>query len=246
MKRPGVLAAAIVVVSINVWSWVDASRNRGEASGGTLELTERELRLPRAIGESTALALELEWTTPHEAWERRGMAAWLDGPKLLELGLDPELSDCATHDDGCESSQLTRPVFVVLELAEERPSPEESGETRLVAIDAGIDAARLREGYPDPSRHAIVRGLAGAFVQERSGPDDLLLETPRVRGYLEELRPRFLFVPRPYSRVLEDLTDERSTVEDLAQHGPRFAATVSWGRGHEPWIESTRLLDGGD
>ena len=243
MKRFTVLAAAFVILVANVWTYVSATLNRGDAPGGTIELTERELLLPEATGDSTAILLELDWDTLHAPTERRGAADWLDAAKLVELGLDPRLPGMLAEDPDLDYSELSIPVFVVLEYegpAWRQAPPERERSTRLLAIDAGLDPGQLRERYADPGRYVIARGVVDSFVQELPHAEGEPPPPPRVHGILEGIQPSHVFVPRPHNRILEDARRRGNSARDHEDDRPRFCATVSWGRRYEPWIESVR------
>ena len=78
MRRALVLTAAAVVLATNAWTLIAAWRNRTDSGGGTLELTERELRLVAVPWESTVTQLNLNWDVLSDTpADRRGPAAWL-------------------------------------------------------------------------------------------------------------------------------------------------------------------------
>ena len=83
-----VLAAAAVVVAVNAWTLIAARHNRSDPNGGTVELTEREVRLAQVPWESTVTVLELSWDVLSDTPGRRDPPAWLDATKLAELGFD--------------------------------------------------------------------------------------------------------------------------------------------------------------
>jgi hypothetical protein len=54
-----------------------------------------------------------------------------------------------------------------------------------------------------------------------------------------------IYVPPPFAGILAGLkqpTLEYLRTPEAKARGPRFAAVVAYGRNHEPWIESCRLL----
>ncbi len=245
MKRATVLAAAGVVIAANAWVLISVSRNRSDERGGTVELTERELRLPARIGESTAMFLELDWDTLSIRPDHRRAPRWLDVAKLAELGFDCQVA--VTHSDARRHyrSMRTALVFLVLEYegdAWKQAGSDRKRETRLFAIDAGRDPRRLRETYADTARYIVTRGLVSLSFQERSIPDGKRLPQPRLQGRIVAVLPDRIFVPLPHSKVLEDLRHRGGSSRDRVEEGPRFAATVSWGRNHEPWVSGVRLI----
>ena len=245
MKRAIVLAAAGVILAANAWPLISVSRNRSDAPGGTVELTERELLLPSRSGESTAVFLELDWDTLSISPEHRWEPQWLDAAKLPELGFDCRVA--VTHPDARKHyrSMRTALVFLVLEYEGEawkQASPNRKRKTRLFAVDAGRHPHRLREKYADTARYIITRGLVNLRFQERSIPEEKRLPQPRLQGWIEAVLPDRIFVPLPHSKVLEDLRHGGGSSHDGVEGGPRFAVTVSWGRNHEPWMSGVRRI----
>jgi len=256
MKRALILAAAAVVIVSNVWVLISARRNQSDASGGTVALTERELGLPPMAGDSTATFLELKWDTYSSVPADLRTPEWLGATKLAELGFDCHVPLGSPDARDYYSSQSPAPVFLVLEYEGEAwkaanrdqettrdrgPKARLGSKTRLFAVDAGREAGRLRQKYPDRARWVIVRGMVKPLFQDRSRRDSTALTEPRLRGWLEVI-PNQLFVPPPYSKVLQSLRRPSDQAGNQAGTGPRFAATVSWGARYEPWVQAVRLL----
>ncbi|MCU0961298.1 MAG: DUF4824 family protein [Pirellulaceae bacterium] len=245
MKLTVVVAAAAIVVVSNAWALVTAWRNQSHADGGTLELTEREVPLLRVPWETTATQLELHWDVLSDAPAGDGPAAWLDAAKLAELGYDCRV---ALDDPQAREHYNSLPpveVFVVLEYADEawrKAQPRQETRTRLFVVDAGRDAARLREQYPGDNRHVIVRGIIRPFYQEHSIPDGAPLSAPRLRGWVQDVLPSRIFVPQPHGAALEEFRDQGPPDSEPAETAPRFAVTISWGSDYEPWVLAVRRL----
>lgn len=245
MKRGLILAAAAVVLAANIWALLAVSRNRSGAPGGTVELTERELRLRPVPGESTALFLELEWDVLPAPSTHREAPRWLDAAKISELGFDcsVRVTDPAARDH--YRSLMARPVFVALEYegkALEQAPPDRRQQTRLFAVDAGLDPDRLRERHADTNRYIIARGLVRVWLEEEKPSVGELPSKPRLQGQVTTLFPRRIFVPRPHCHLLEGLVASDNARQDERNAEPRFAATISWGNHYEPWVKSVRLL----
>jgi hypothetical protein len=235
-------AAAVLLVS-NTWALVSVWRNRGASPGGTVELTERELRLPFLIGDSTALALDLRWEARSSDPENDRAPDWLDATKLAELGFDcrvPLTSPQAREHYGSQSAKL---LYAVLELASEaqsKPGRRSGQGTRLIAVDVGRDARELRNKYPDEARFVITRALVRPSFEDRDRDGQLLAE-PRLRGWIGLLIPNQIFVPKPWCRLLQPLRPRDDGPEAMPDGGPRFGAKVSWGANYEPWVREVRL-----
>jgi hypothetical protein len=245
-----VLAAAGVVLVSNGWAVFSSLQNRRAPEGGRVELTERELRLPPLIGDSTALSLELNyWRGDPE--DRRGdrFLDWLDAAKLAELGFDCSVPVTSPHARDHYSAARNALVYLVLQfdgetarrfLREGTDRSHRPAETRLFVVDAGKDPRSLRKKYPDPARFIITRGVVMLELQKRGGPDDRLLPQPRLAGWILRLAVNQVFVPTPESKLLQPLRHRPDATEEPRE--PRFAATVCWGTDYQPWIESVRLL----
>ena len=243
MKKILLLAAAGVVLGSNISVIVLSQRNRTDMPGGTLELTERELRLPPIEGDSTAILLRLRWELPGDHPETPDLPDWLDAAKLAALGFDCDMPVSDPHARQHYFALPPRPCFVVLELngeAWQRTTDDGQYRSRLFVIDAGTDPARLREKYPDSSHFIIARGLVRPRLWHRDARTGHLLSEPRLSGRVE-IVPNKIFVARPYGSLLQGL---RSSDEQLREQmqPPRFAATVSWGIAYEPWLREFRLL----
>jgi len=243
MKRRNVGIAAILIVLANAWALVSVWLNRADAPGGTVELTERELRLERVSDESTVLFLEIEWDTLHSTFRGRRDPDWLDAAKMAELGFPPQPTLAPTNDEHHRYRRYTAPVYAVLEFEGEawRQAPSDRRQsTRLFAIDAGRDPQVLRERYPDPIRHIISPALIQSFLERRTSPEGERLQ-PRLRGSLRHLLPPRIFISRPHCSVLANLPERDRDFDQQPAGDPRFTAIVSWGTDYAPWLREVRL-----
>jgi len=254
MRRVLVLTAAAVVLATNAWTLIAAWRNRSGPSGGTMELTERELRLVQVPWESTATSLELRWSVAPGKSAVEGTliaGSWLDATKLEELGFDCSVPVDSPNAKEHYTSMPRMLVFVVLKYVVEgegwwqagRGDPEP--ETRLFVVDAGRDARRLRDKFADTKRYVITRGVVRLSYQEHSIPDGIPLPKPRLQGEIVSVLPSDIFVPRPHSRVLEEFRHRGPPTPEPPEPPegePRFAVTVSWGSNYEPWVHGVRRL----
>jgi hypothetical protein len=265
VTRKGLWIAAIAVILSNAFTLWAARVNRGGEPEAVIELTERELRLPRTReADNTAMALRLEWTDLEPAWRGPGTEqapAWFDAAKLASIGFDTSLPVTRENAERYRG-MAPRAVYAVLENDGEAwrryvdglPSQQEKdtalGQTRLVLIDVGLDAAALRARYPDRGRVAVVPATAGlSFVQPQSGEPFLKgrvntvypmeLNVPKaLRPALESLAPRPLRVPPRQGEAAPVLREgERAFAGE-----PRYRVTVKWGRSLEPWVEGVERM----
>ncbi len=240
-----VLGAAALIVGGNAWTLVSATWNRTRATGGTLELTEDELGLPRLWGDSTALFLHLRWEVPGREPGDRRSPAWLTVARLEELGFDcrmpPDSPEAVRH----YAALPALPVFLVLELREnagQAAPPGRDRPSRLLAVDAGRDGEELRQKYGGTGRHVLVRGVVRVTCQVRSVREGTLLPEPRLRPLIETVLPDQVFVPPPWGELLQGLCAAGEDPGRNTAPRARFAARVSWGRNYEPLVEEVRLL----
>ncbi len=245
MRRGLVLTAAAVVVAANAWTLIAAWRNCREPGGGTLELTDRELRLIQVPWESTATLLEIRWNVLSETPADRGRPAWLGATKLAELGFDCTVPVGDPHAREHYASMPPALVFVVLEYEGEawrQASTARKPTTRLFVVDAGRDAGQLRDRYPNTQTHAITRGVVRLSYQEHRIPEGDLLAVPRLQGWIETVLPSQIYVSQPEGWFLEELRERDFPASEPPDREPRFAITVSWGSNYEPWVRGVRRL----
>jgi len=108
--------------------------------------------------------------------------------------------------------------------AREMLAREDTRNSRLFVVDAGLDAEALRTKYPDTRRHAIVRGQVRIGYHSRSNP---------MQGYIDSVAINSLNVPHRLRPVFEGL--QRSNPAGDRDATP-FEVSVAFGRRMEPWI----------
>lgn len=245
MKRALVLAAALVVLVANTWVVVSSLRNRAAAPGGTVELTERELRLLPAVGDSTAVLLNLRWEVAATEPDDDGAPAWLNAVKLEELGFDCSVPAASPHARDHYDSVPSALLFLVLEF--DGDAAKKAGHdrgSRLFVVDVGRDASQLRAKYPDTARHLITRGVVKPFLKDRTRLEGRPLPQPRLSARVHAVLPNLIFVPPPHHVLLQGLKRHPDFEGQKAnpEPPPRYVVALSWGTRYEPWVRSVRLL----
>jgi hypothetical protein len=111
-----------------------------------------------------------------------------------------------------------------LQYAENNLSQEEKESSRLIAIDAGLDALSLRARYPDSTHYLILPGSIQPSYQGRSGKTEWA-------GFLHRVTGDSVHVPLEHRRHLKQMPYSGRTT---------FEADVAFGKRSEPWLESVR------
>jgi hypothetical protein len=105
--------------------------------------------------------------------------------------------------------------------AREYAESEDRENSRLFAIDAGLDAKVLRAKYPDKTHYLIARGQLRPQIVTRDKQD-------RLSGYISALSISRINVPVEFQHALKH--DERKNKTEP------FEASVAYGQRLEPWI----------
>jgi uncharacterized protein DUF4824 len=162
----------------------------------------------------------------------------LDGPaaqKALQRAREraaSEAAKAAAEQDKAKPEQKNR-----ARMAAESLKREETSNTRLFAVDAGLDAAALRAKYPDRSRYAIVRGKIRAWPPAEAGRE----KDRRWRGYVESLDSPRVNLPLEFRRQAGLALRGVSPVGPTEQ-GLRYEVTVAFGNRLEPWVTAVSVL----
>lgn len=112
--------------------------------------------------------------------------------------------------------------------AREYAESEARENSRLFAVDAGLDAEALRAKYPDKARYLIARGQVRPQLVMRDKQD-------RLSGYISALSIDRINVPVEFQHALKQDERTRKTAP--------FEAGVAYGRRLEPWIVAMARKD---
>ena len=110
---------------------------------------------------------------------------------------------------------------------------EQIAESRLFAIDAGLDPITLKNRYEDKNRFIITKALITARYNECEN---------KAYGYITELTVERIHVPIEHRQVFESMIKQNMADEDDV-HPPRFEVTLAYGKRFEPWIVSVKAMD---
>lgn len=246
MNRPLLLGVGLILAS-NAVALAGVWYNRSGEPQAQLQLSEREIQLPYDSWlrgeENSGLRLQLAWRQADTDW------SWLDEAKLRQLGFAPnDLGRSAERPlwlvlelDGPSYRKQVERATSALATAQaalaDRPQDEslrhqrdqrrlelqyeQQQATRLLLVDAGLDAEALRQAWPDRQRQVILAG--------------------RLRPYRHADMPHY-----SASVVLQGdrISVHRRYREAFAQwrlraydeKRPRVQVEVAFGQRHEPWL----------
>ena len=113
-----------------------------------------------------------------------------------------------------------------LKQSEERLTRLKLSQTRLYAVDAGLEQQALAEKYADSDKYLFVRG----DIRPRWDDD-------AVTGRIQRLTIQRVHVPLAYSQQLAELTKgQRFNAYDADPIPPRYQVRLNIGKRLEPWI----------
>lgn len=184
---------------------------------------------PDWLGSSKLAELGFNLSKPSEARRGRGTDQVREVVLVLELdgpAYQAALTRARAHVEKTRAELAASPDTKGhqwrLSSAESGLQSEERRDSRLFAIDAGLDPAVLRARYPDRSRYALMHGRVhlGAWYAGDMQPS----------ATLDELSAGAVNVPLPMRRAI--------TTEDRYAGAEPFAATLAIGKRLEPYLVS--------
>ncbi|HUT39700.1 MAG TPA: DUF4824 family protein [Gammaproteobacteria bacterium] len=174
---------------------------------------------------------------PRQAW----VVLEFDGP-AWQLALAESETELASLDGKIQAGEST---LQQREYRQESLEQMRQSSSRLLAVDAGTDAAVLRERYPDTTRYLMTRAVIHLWVAPVLSPQEKG-DRPRVRGTLQ-LPVERINVPLQLRAVLQ--TALGGDVQNRAQRAenavklPRYSVVLNVGARHEPWLADIKPLD---
>jgi hypothetical protein len=152
----------------------------------------------------------------------------LDGPayqKALAIARERAAKDAAkaaAEKDKKKRDHAARNAAEILQR-------EETVNSRLFAVDVGLDAQALRAKYPDRARYAIVHGSVRAQYQGDRAAAGLWT------GYLDGIDNGQINVPLEFRKAFGSVGYSHEW-DTPTQAGAPFRVTVAFGKRFEPWI----------
>lgn len=209
------------------YAWLD--RAKLEALGFRVALDPDDPEAAAYYGRQVSRPVYLVVEDDGAAWAR-----WLSGREA-------EVAEIRRRvDAGTEDRAKLADAQAVLDL-------DRTMRSRLVPVDAGVDAAALAEHYPSDGRHAVIEALVRPSLEKRDGGRVTL------GGVLIGPVVRTIYVPRELSPQLRSFLSterfgdlemrERRQARDgwPAPVEPRYRATIAIGRRFEPWLKDVAL-----
>ena len=183
---------------------------------GDLSRTDDTARYQRPLPREVYIVLEMEGE-PYNTAVKRAEVAFKKMDELFKA--NPE-------------DTMLRGKF---EMAENRLKNMHNTESRLFAVDAGLDRKKLRIQYGDPARFIIARGQVKPMYRGDRQKTEAV-------GYVMKLSVEKIHVPLNHRKVFDDvLAKEKSKYTDF-EH-PRYEVELAYGSRLEPWILSVEYLD---
>lgn len=119
--------------------------------------------------------------------------------------------------------------------ARRRLKRERTTESRLFAIDVGLNAGKLRERYGDRSKFIIMQGVVELTCRSHKNKKE-------VAGRIADIRIDKINVPLMYRKLFDSiLAQDKSGKRE--QKGPRYKIEVAYGSRFEPWIRTVTKSD---
>jgi hypothetical protein len=116
--------------------------------------------------------------------------------------------------------------------SKKRLERERNSLSRLFAVDAGLDAVKLRKLYSDRNRFMILSGTVNTgYIYNKSGP----------YGYISNLSVENIHVPLKLRDTFDSiLVKDKSEQYELKS--PRYSVELAYGKRFEPWIRSVHPM----
>jgi len=189
--------------------WLDQAKMAGlgfDASTAN-DMQDNFRRSSRQLSKEVLLVLELDGPAYQQALQRAQQYAAEQDVKLAALPDDKAMQNNAKN-------------------AHEESRREEQENSRLFAIDAGLNLPELRAQYPDRNRYAIVRAqVRPTFIGGQS----------KTAGYIDRISIGAINVPHEYHSAFDIRV--RPAIERMQTSGRRtFEASVAFGHRLEPWL----------
>jgi len=201
-------------------------------SGGTPEWLD-EVRLAALGFDTGAIAAGHAGRRQFERQLQREVLLVLElaGPDWQQA-LARSRENAERHEAARQANADSKEFVAKAKRAQEQLQREENLNSRLFAIDVGLDRAALRARYPDRGRYLILKAMLRPQLVTRD-------KKTRITGHLSALAALQINVPHALRPGLEQALRQHNRTR--LDPGPRFEATLAVGQRLEPWIEAVAV-----
>lgn len=109
---------------------------------------------------------------------------------------------------------------------------EQISQSRLFAIDAGLDYEGLREKYPNKTNYIIVKGVVGLIKEHKE---------KTLYGYIQQLNVQTLHLPYKFKHLLKDIRPINNH-KNTQNTSLAYKMEVKYGSRYEPFITSVKII----
>lgn len=110
---------------------------------------------------------------------------------------------------------------------------EQTSESRLFAVDAGLEYEKLRQIYSDKNKYIIVKGLVNKAYQYKIGQEQY--------GSVQQLDVQKIHLPYKFKYVLKGSTPD-NYLNNPADNIQKYEVEIKYGSRYEPWISSVKII----
>lgn len=143
--------------------------------------------------------------------------------KRAEVALDRE-------NNSVQLNPGNKKLRTSFESAKKRLEDERISESRLFAIDAGLDPIELRKKYGDRTRFIIVKGLVKIrYIHNKNKKEAF--------GYISRLSVASIYVPLKHRQIFDSILAQNKFGKKHSGP-PRYDATIAYGKRLESYIIS--------
>jgi len=114
--------------------------------------------------------------------------------------------------------------------------------SRLFAVDAGSDPAKLRQQYPDNKHFLIMPAQVRLMYNKFYDSETKKTDRPKLTGYITEILVDEIHVPKSMRTVIDTLASKVKNPRGsyysygVNKQNPRYKVTLTYGKRYEPWI----------
>jgi len=197
-------------------SWLSGKKleELGFHFSDALEVEQRRDRAP--LSRQVFVVLEYNGGAYHNAIKR------------AERALEKE-------EDALRANPADKGLQSARQQAKKRLRNEEISQSRLFAVDAGLDPQRLRASYDDGSRFIVAPGVVRMTYRVENG-------RAWATGQLDEISVDKVHVPLEQRRALDAILQQNKASQGDGKP-PRYQAELLYGSRREPWIAAIRPLE---